>query len=294
MQKIIPYFWFDGQAEEAARYYTDLFPNSSIGKSTYYGDDGFGVKGSVMTVDFKLAGQDFVALNGGPEFSFTPAISMMVRCDSLEEINNLWDQLSDEGNVLMELDSYPFSERFGWLADRYGVSWQLNLNAGGQKITPCFMFVGEQHGKAEAAMKLYTSLFKDSGISAIHRYEPGQGELAGTVMQGMFTLAGQSFIAMDSGLDHNFTFTNALSLLVNCEDQAEIDRLWEAFSNDGQVEECGWLKDAYGVSWQIVPAGLKDMLQDENQAKSQAVIKAVMKMTKLDTAALEAAYREVN
>ena len=115
MQKIVTFLWFDDQAEEAARFYTSLFPNSKLGTISRYGDAGPGPKGSVMMVTFELAGQQFMALNGGPHFSFTPAISLLVICESQAEVDELWEKLSEGGRT----------DQCGWLQDRFGVSWQI-------------------------------------------------------------------------------------------------------------------------------------------------------------------------
>ena len=110
----------------------------------------------------------------GPEFKFTPAVSFFVTCETTAEIDELWQKLSEAGSVLMPLDTYPFSEKFGWLADKYGLSWQLSVGSAAQKIMPFFMYVGDQ-GKAEEAIELYTSLFADSRILNIERYGDGEG-----------------------------------------------------------------------------------------------------------------------
>ena len=120
-----------------------------------------------MTVSFQLAEQNFIAINGGPNFTFTPAISFFVICETSQELDDLWKHLSDGSALLMELGKYPFSEKFGWLEDKYGISWQLNLTTFPQKIAPFLMYFGDQHGKVEEAMNFYISIFKQSSV--IHR-----------------------------------------------------------------------------------------------------------------------------
>lgn len=192
MQGIIPNLWFDSQAEEAVRFYTSLFKDSKIGSVARYGEAGAKAsgkpRGSVMTVSFELEGQQFVALNGGPVFTFTPAVSFFVSCERPQEIDELWRRLADGGMALMELDKYPFAERYGWLQDRYGLSWQLMLASRAQKITPCLMFVGERHGKAEEAMNYYVSIFPNSSISTIARYGKGEQDPEGTIKHAEFSL----------------------------------------------------------------------------------------------------------
>jgi predicted 3-demethylubiquinone-9 3-methyltransferase (glyoxalase superfamily) len=243
-----------------------------------------------MTVNFQLAGQDFTALNGGPEFKFMPAISLFVNCDAEEEIDRLFERLTAGGAILMELGKYPFSDKFCWVNDRYGVSWQLNLASGVQKITPFLTFVGKQHGKAEEAMNLYVSLFKNSSIQAIQRYGPESGESEGTVMHARFSLDGQEFMAIDGGLEHQWTFTEAVSLFVNCKTQKEVDLLWQKLTEGGEESQCGWLKDRYGVSWQIVPTALSNVIGGPDPAGAQRAVQAMLQMRKLDITALQRAY----
>jgi predicted 3-demethylubiquinone-9 3-methyltransferase (glyoxalase superfamily) len=298
MQTITPFLWFTDQAEEAVNFYVSLFRNSKAGNLTRYEEASAKVSGrpeeSVMTIEFQLEGQDFIALNGGPEFTFSPAVSFFVSCETPEEIDKLWQKLSTGGTVLMELDKYPFSEKYGWLQDRYGVSWQFILADRAQKITPCLLFVGKQYGKAEEAMHLYTSLFKNSGIRYLERYGAGEGSSEGTVKHATFSLNGQEFIAMDSGLEHHFTFTPAISLMVSCKTQEEVDGLWNKLSEGGEKEaqQCGWLKDQYGVSWQIVPTVLNALLSNPDPEKSKRVMKAMLQMKKLDIEALKQAAEQ--
>ena len=290
MQKIVPFLWLDHQAEEAAKFYTSLFDKSKITGTTRFGEAGPGPRGSVMTASFRLEGQEFTALNGGPVFAFTPAVSFFVTCRTEAEADTLWRELSKGGKILMELARYPFSEKFGWVSDRYGVSWQLNLAGRQKKITPFFMFVGQQHGKAEEAMKSWASKFENSAVAQVERYPEGMPEPAGTVMHGRFSLAGQEFMAMDSAREHAFTFTPAISFYVNCESQEEVDGFWEKLSAGGKKGQCGWLEDRYGVSWQVVPTVLPKLLADKDPARSKRVVEAMLKMTRLDIRTLQEAH----
>lgn len=294
IQKITPFLWFDSDAEEAAIFYSSVFKNSSIDNITRYTESGARAarrtKGSVMTIAFRLEGQEFVALNGGPVFEITPAISFFVNCSSREETDMLWEKLSKDGAIFMPLDKYPFSERFGWLKDRFGVTWQLNLASGRQKITPYLLFVGQQNGRAEEAMNFYISLFKNSGLIHLERFGQGEtGGSAGTIKHGRFLLTNQEFMVMDSNLDHHFTFTTALSFVVNCETQEEIDYFWGKLSagGDEMAQQCGWLQDKFGVSWQIVPSVWERMLIKADEEKADRLMQAVLKMKKIDLATLE-------
>jgi predicted 3-demethylubiquinone-9 3-methyltransferase (glyoxalase superfamily) len=300
MKKISPHLWFDSQAEDAAKLYTSLFKNSKIGTLTRYGKAGFEIhgqpEGKVMTVDFELDGQLFVGLNAGPLFKFTPAISFLVACSGKDEVDTLWAKLSDGGMALMELGAYPFSERFGWTQDRYGLSWQVMFVGDRpvkQKIVPTLMFVGDVCGKAEEAITAYASVFHDAKVGDIVRYGKGEApDKEGTIKHGTFTLEGQQFAAMDSAHQHSFTFNEAISFLVRCETQADIDYYWDRLSSGGdpKAQQCGWLKDRFGVSWQVAPTVLDKMIQDPDKAKVERVTNAFLKMKKLDLTELVRAY----
>lgn len=299
-QKIVPCLWYDGQAEEAAHYYASIFANSGIGPFVRAGKTGtetHGVpEGAVLTVEFELEGLRFVALNGGPLFHFTPAISFLVACRTAGEVDALWEKLAEGGTALMDLGAYPFSERYGWTADKYGLSWQVMAMGDReirQKIVPTLMYVGEQCGKAEAAIRLYTSVFDKAKIGDILRYGPGEEpDKEGTIKHAGFTLEGLDLAAQESAYDHAFTFTEAISLMRLCESQEEIDRLWEKLTADGGEESmCGWLKDKFGVSWQVEPAGLDEMLRDPDPERVARVMNAFLKMRKVDIAELERAFR---
>lgn len=291
MQKITPFLWFDNQAEEAGQLYTSIFPNSRILETLRYGEAGPGPAGSVMTVSFELAGQQFTGLNGGPEYKFTPAVSFFVNCQTPEEIHELWDKLGQGGKVLMELDRYPFSPQFGWLEDRYGLSWQLNLSGRGKKIVPFLTYVGDRDGSVEKAIKQYTSLFPNSAVRSIARHGKEPRAYEGTVSNAVFALDGEDFMAMDAAREHHsFTFNPALSFVVNCETQEEVDKFWDGLSEGGEPGVCGWLQDRYGVSWQVVPVILLKFLGDKDPEKANRVMKAMLQMKKLDIAAIQAAY----
>jgi predicted 3-demethylubiquinone-9 3-methyltransferase (glyoxalase superfamily) len=298
--KIIPNLWFDRQAEEAANLYVSAFKKSRVGNITRASKAGFDThglpEGTAMTVEFEIEGQRFIAINGGPLFKFNPSISFLVNCSTKEEVDNLWQKLSQSGGpALMELGVYPFSERYGWTQDRYGLSWQVMLVKESdikQKIIPTIMFVGEQCGKAEEAVDLYTKVFKNSAIDHVMRYGAGEEpDKEGTIRHAGFTLEGQEFAAMDSAHEHKFSFNEAISLMIECKTQEEIDYYWEEFTGDGGQESvCGWLKDKFGVSWQVVPTILGQMLRDRDSEKVDRVTKAFLKMKKFDIGELKKAY----
>jgi len=299
-QKILPVLWFGRKADAAARFYTGTFKNSRLGGSSRYGEAGAKVsevpEGSIMTVEFEIEKQSFMGLNGEPLFKFNPSISFLVACQARHEVDTLWAKLSKEGGPpLMELGAYPFSERYGWTQDRYGLSWQVMLvgeREAKQKIVPTLMFVGEQCGNAESAVALYTAIFGDSAVGEIMRYgKDEEPDEEGTVKHAGFTLEGQQFAAMDSAHEHNFSFNEAISFMVQCGNQKEIDYYWQKLTARGGHEGvCGWLKDKFGVSWQVTPAILSEMLQDADKEKVERVTRAFLKMKKFDIEELERAY----
>lgn len=293
MQTIVPHLWYDDQAEQAAQFYCSLFRDASLGEVTHYGKAGFDLhgqpEGKVLSVPFTLGGDTLVAINGGPHFRFTPAISLFVVLETAAEVDTIWNGLVEGGGVMMPLDRYPWSERYGWLSDRYGLSWQVMLGKRtdvGRTVTPSLLFVGPQCGKAEAALNHYAAIFPGSRVEGILRYDGSGPDAEGTVQHAQFYLSGETFMAMDSALEHAFGFNEAVSFLVRCETQAEIDRYWNALSAVPEAEQCGWLKDSFGVSWQIVPAKLAAWLDDSDLARKDRVMNAFLGMKKLDLAAL--------
>jgi predicted 3-demethylubiquinone-9 3-methyltransferase (glyoxalase superfamily) len=289
--KITPCLWFDYQAEEAVNFYTSLFVHSHILRTSRYGKEGFEVhgqkEGTVLAIDFHLSGQPFTAMNGGPLFKFNPSVSFYVVCETELEVDYLWKNLSDRGNIMMELSEYPWSKKYGWLNDRFGLSWQIafdKIENTGQKITPALMFMGQQHSLAEEAIKFYTSVFPFSMVKGILRYVAGENEPVGSVKHAQFRLKKQMFMIMGNSMQHAFGFNEAISFQVFCDLQSEIDYYWTKLSEGGSEGQCGWLKDKYGVSWQIVPAILPELMADPE--KSDRVMKAFLQMTKFNIDAL--------
>jgi predicted 3-demethylubiquinone-9 3-methyltransferase (glyoxalase superfamily) len=297
MQKIIPGLWYDDQAEQAVKLYTSIFRGSKIGYISRYGKANAKIsgrpEGSVLTVPFEIAGQSFIALNGGPVFKFNPSVSFLVNCKTKAEVDSIWEKLKGDGPALMDLGKYPFSERYGWMQDKFGLSWQIMLTGAEikQKIIPTIMFTGPNAGKAEEAVKLYTSVFHDSKTDHIMRYEKGEApDKEGTVRHTGFTLEGQEFAAMDSAHPHQFAFNEAISFLVNCESQKEIDYFWENLTLGGEEGPCGWLKDRFGLSWQVSPQILNEMLLDKDSTRVERVMEAFLKMKRIYISVLKDVY----
>jgi predicted 3-demethylubiquinone-9 3-methyltransferase (glyoxalase superfamily) len=267
---IYPCLWFDGNAKEAAEFYCSVFRNSKI------------LDGNPLVVNFELNGTHIMGLNGGPMFKFNPSISMFVYCESLSETNLVWDKLIEGGKELMPIDTYPWSERYGWLEDKFGFTWQISVANPGEakfKITPAMLFTGNQFGKATEAINFYSSVFEHSSTEMMVNY-PADDPNSGKVMYSEFNLNQYNIIAMDGPGAHQYTFNEAVSFTVSCQTQEEIDYYWNKLSEGGSEWQCGWLKDKFGVSWQIVPAILGSLMSDPS--KSERVVNAFMQMKKFD------------
>ncbi len=268
---IYPCLLFNNQSIEASNFYLEVFKDSNISTRT-----------DIVSI-FNINGQKFMALDAGADFKPNPAMSFYTVFESEEELKKVWKSLSETGMVMMPLDQYNWSELYGWVSDKFGVSWQLTLGRisdMGQKITAALMFVGKQFGKAEEAIDFYTRIFDDSKQIMMNRYADEDKLQAGKLVHAQFQLKGQRFIAMDSGMEHKFQFTEGNSFVVSCKNGKEIDHYWEALSEGGEKSRCGWLKDKFGLSWQIVPSELGEWMEDKNRTKR--IMAKVLTMDKLD------------
>lgn len=304
-QRIIPHLWYDKEAKEAAAFYASIFPKSQVFPPVRLEGTP---SGEVDLVSFELWGQRFEAISAGPYFKFTPSLSFLVNFDPLlfgqgaaaaqdarKALDAAWAGLSEGGKALMPLDKYPFSERYGWIQDRYGLTWQLMLTdpQGDPRppILPFLMFSDANAGKAGDALELYLSVFRDSKPGVVRRYGPGMGpNPEGTIQFADFRIENAWLAAIDSGIPHGFGFNEAVSLMVVCDTQADIDRYWAKLSAVPEAEQCGWIKDRFGVSWQIVPAAMQEMLRQGSREQIARVTRAFLKMKKFDLAALRKAY----
>jgi len=294
-QTIVPCLWMDAEAEAAAGFYVKTFRGGRVVATSHYpasADNPSGKpRGSVLTVELEIAGFRFTALNGGPMFKMNPSVSFFVFCENVPEVDRLFAALAPEGKVLMPLGAYPWSEKYGWVQDRFGVSWQVMAGhrpPGGAVIAPCLMFSDAQKGRAEEAINVYTRIF-GGRVEALERYAEGEGP-AHLIKHGRFVVAGQDMVAMDSHVSHGVTFNEAISLQVMCADQPEIDRVWAALGEGGQPGPCGWLKDRFGFSWQVVPADIARFIASPDAPARDRAFAAIMKMGKLDLATIDAAF----
>lgn len=268
---IYPCLWFNGNASVAAHFYCSIFKDSHV------------VDENPLVVTFETSGEKFMCLNGGPEFPINPSISFFVVCDSIEEVDHYWKTLTEGGMEMMPLDKYPWSERYAFIQDKFGVSWQLSygkIEDVGQRFTPTLMFTESKAGKAEEAIAFYTGVFEPSSVVGIMRYEAGDGDKEGTVKHAQFTLGNSVMMAMDSSITHGFEFSEGVSLVVECDTQEQIDHYWARLAEGGREDRCGWLKDQFGVSWQIVPTILSQLMRDPE--RSPKVVEAFMKMKKFE------------
>ena len=292
IQKLMTHFWFDKEAAEAGEFYLKVFQNSRLLSRVKIPDTP---SGEVEALTLEIEDANLMLLSAGPYFKVNPSISLMVSCTTKEEVVRYWNAFIEGGNILMPLDAYGFSEYYGWVEDKYGVSWQL-MYVGeapiSAKIRPALMFVGENCGHAIDALHYYVDLFRNSELKSVSRYgegfEPNKPEY---LNYADFILEGKSFSIMDSAYEHDFTFTEAISFIINCDTQEEIDYYWEALSADPESEQCGWLKDKFGVSWQVTPTVMNDMFHEADTETIKRVTHAFLQMKKFDLAELERAYK---
>ena len=274
--QIHPCLWFDGKAKEAAELYCSVIKNSKITTDT------------PMVVMFELNGKKIMGLNGGPMFKINPSISLFILADTIDETNEIWNKLEKESmKILMPIDKYPWSERYGWLQDKFGMTWQIMVSDSGDaglKITPSMLFTGKQFGRAEEAVKFYSSVFDNSSTDVMLLYPEGDAN-AGKVMFSEFKLDKYPIIAMDGPGEHDYSFNEGVSFVVNCDTQEEIDHYWNKLTEGGEESMCGWLRDKFGVSWQIVPAMIGKLMADPEKGKR--VMQEILKMKKLDIKTLE-------
>jgi predicted 3-demethylubiquinone-9 3-methyltransferase (glyoxalase superfamily) len=281
-QQIVPFLWFNDNAHEAIHFYTSLFEDTEIGQL------------GPMVSTFELEGQSFMAINGGPMFSFTPAVSLFMYVRSASDIDKYYEALVDGGKVLMPLGAYPFSEKYTWIVDKFGLSWQFffdkNHPLDRPTLCPCLLFVGPQFGNAQAAIDFYLKNFTPSGIQLLAKgIDPVKGQ-AEIVQFASVRLQDTEIVVMESNLDHEYGFTEAFSLYISCQTQTEVDTLWEGLSVEGQKSRCGWLKDKFGVSWQVVPVLLDKLIQDPDPERVKNVMQAMLGMSKIESAELLNAY----
>lgn len=272
---IYPCLWFNNDAKQAAEFYCSIFNKATITTS------------NPMVTTFSIEGLKIMGLNGGLMYKTTQAVSMYAYAGNEKEVTRLFNLLSENGKVLMPLDTYAWSPKYAWIEDKFGNSWQLDAQdiEGEQKIIPCLLFTNEKKTFVKKAITHYTSIFKASTIRFEAPYPDESGLETGTLLFAQYQLNGTIFQAMSSTLSHDFDFTPGNSFVIDCDTQEEIDYYWEKLGENGNYNQCGWLTDEFGVSWQIVPTCLPRLMAE----KGQRVVEAFMKMKKFDIKGLEEA-----
>lgn len=292
MQKITPFLWFEKDMKAVTDFYLSVFPGST---TSYVGSLSDTPSGNVDMATLTIYGKELSLMTAGPYLPFNPSVSFNISCESEEEVRALFLKLNQGGTVLMELGDYPFAKTYAWVADKYGVSWQLMFSEGqqsDQRVTPSFMFVGEVWGRAEEALQFYTKIFKNSRVDykMPHDATTEPRESANTVRYASFVLEGERFSIMDGKKESPFSLSQAISYMVNCETQEEIDYYWAALTEGGKEVQCGWLNDKFGMPWQIVPTAMGRMISTGTKEQIMRVTAAFMKMKKFDIATLERAF----
>ncbi len=269
IQPLYPCLWFNGEGRAAFDLYASVFPNSILEQE------------NEQVLHFTILDKKIMALNGGQQYAINPSISFFVTCNGQAETERVWQGLSDGAEVMMPLGSYAWSPCYGWLRDRYGMTWQLMMTDPDNplpQLRPCLLFTGPVFGKAEAALRQYVSVFPRSE-QGVPVYYPEGDIYAGKLMFGECTLNGTNLVFMDGPGEHAFRFSEGVSLVVACDTQEEIDHCWNRLlEKGGEEQSCGWMKDAYGVSWQIIPAKLGAWMEDP--VKGPELMKAFLQMQK--------------
>lgn len=270
--------WFDQKAKEAFLFYKEVFGEVEL------------LSENPMAVVYKLYGRRIMHLNGGPGFTINPSISFFISATNQEEIEAIWNKLSVDGKTMMPLNKYPWSEQYGWCADKYGVNWQLMLgHQSSSKIMPHMMFVGANTGKAQEAINFYTSMFSNSKVVDISKYEESEPDITGYIKYAQFELNNQPFGAMDSSANHQFNFNEAVSFIITVDTQEEIDHYWNTLLEGGAAGKCGWIKDKFGLSWQVIPSILGKLMSNPETAPKATY--AFLQMSKFVITDLENAVK---
>ncbi|UQW81688.1 VOC family protein [Staphylococcus edaphicus] len=291
-QKIVPHLWFDTEAEQAVNFYTSVFPETKIIKKAILQDTP---SGDAQQLIFNIFNYRFMAINAGPYFVKNPSISFTVLFNKseIDLLESVYSKLIKNGKAIMPLDQYDFSEKYGWVQDQYDVSWQLLVTdiPITNRIEPSLMFMNDNVGRAEEAINFYNEVFNNSEQGGKFYYPEGlEPNKTSQLAHARFKIENQWFTCMDSAYDYNYQFNEGISLIVTLDNQVELDAYWHKLSAVPEAEQCGWLKDKFGVSWQIVPKQLDEMMSHGTQEQLNRVTEAFLKMKKFDIAALELAY----
>lgn len=284
MQTLIPHLWYDKEALEAARFYTSVFPESQLDWTYHLSDTP---SGDAQLVQFRLVNMTLAAISAGPYFHLNESMSLMVQVSKKEEVDRLYQSLSQNGKVLMPLGEYPFNAYYVWFEDQYGLSWQLLYNPEqtvSHHLEICLLFSKDQVGSAEDFLQKYVSLLPGAELGQRSYYAQGEASLPQAKLNyGELVLPNQKLIVMDHGYGGENGFNEAFSLMIYVNSPEEMAAYYDAFSSVKEAEQCGWVKDEFGISWQIVPQKLMEAYGNPAQAdRLKAVNAAILEMKRLD------------
>lgn len=287
MAELVSFLWFDNEAEEAVAFYLSLFDGEVTNRQLFENIP----TGEALEISFTLENMKFSAWNGGDSVVKNSSISLMVSLSSAQAVDDLYGKLAEGGKDLMPLDTYPFSERYAWVEDKFGLTWQLMVDedrSTQEKLRPSLLFSGQYCGKAEEALTHYQEIFESSEIGHINPYQAGEAQdERAKINYSELKVLNQSIVLMDHGFGGDFEFNEGYSLMILCSSQAEVDYYWEKLSFIPESEQSGWLKDAYGVSWLIVPFRLYELMATSTEEEQTRISQALLKMKKIDIDALE-------
>ncbi len=286
--KIIPHLWFSDNGQEAIGFYTGLFKESSLRDLRVLPGNEFE---NVKVMSFELMNTPMMAIEAVSTFQFNASFSYYVYCGSDSEVQRLYNVLSENGNVVFPVGNYPWSSCYAWVVDKYGLSWQLDQDdiKTEQKIVPTLMFSNQFSSSVAAYTEILKNIFPAFKLMVTAPYPVEQSPSEGALLFAQVKIAGFVINLMSSHHSQNFEFNESNSLMVYCQDQDEIDYYWNCLAENGMMQACGWLKDQFGVSWQIVPAKLDEMIFQTDQIQLKELTDVMLKMVKLDVGVLERA-----
>lgn len=285
--KCVLHLWFDDNAVEAVAFYCSLFENSRLQWQYAIKDTP---SGDCDLLAFELDGQAFSAISAGPYYQLNESVSIMVTCSSRAEVLRLYQAFMKKGDFLMPLQEYAFNPYYAWVRDAFGVTWQLLLDENQESFYQfdfCLLFASENCGKASEALDFYASLF-DTSIESIVLYQEGQAhEARAKVSYASLNLGSNRLVLMDHAYTGDKLFNEAFSFMILCDSQDEIDLYWQALSAVPEAEQCGWCKDSFGLSWQILPSWLMSLYENSQAEKLNKIQKKLLKMRKIDSQSLK-------
>ena len=283
MQTIIPHLWFDTQALEAAQLYTSLIPDSRIDWTHQLTDTP---SGDAVLLQFQLANLTLAAISAGPYFKLNESASLMVHFRDKAELDRVFQLLSEGGRILMPLGEYLFNPYYVWFEDRFGLSWQFLLVPQLDKsvhLDICLLFSEEQVGLPKPFLDEALTIFPESQQGQLSYYQEGEKQVpAAQLNYGELLLTDQKLVVMDHGYGGVASFNEAFSLMIYTDSQEETSRLYDLLSHEPKAEQCGWVKDQFGLSWQIVPRPLMTAYEELSKDQMKEVNDAILSMKRLN------------